>query len=132
MIQRRGTGDVTITSTGTVKTGNSLFPVVHGKNFLGTLSAQGLTLDSSGLISSGLVGSSSDVTTSDQVWIYTNGSVDTYWYYTGSPPTLSDKGWYDLIGNPAGSIALPPGVAFVVNRIEGGSLNWALPAPSSF
>ena len=131
LIRRRGTGNVTITATGTVKTGNTLFPVVHGYNILGTLSAQGLTLDSSGLQTSGLVGSG-DSSTSDLVLVFSGGNQTTYWYYTGTPPGLSDAGWYDLNGNPAGSISLAPGAAFIVNRTQGGALNWTLPAPTSF
>jgi hypothetical protein len=115
-----------------VKAGNTLFPIVHGYNILGTLSAQGLTLNTSGLISSGLVGSNSDATTSDQVIIYSAGNQSTYWYYTGTPPSLSDAGWYDLGGNSAGTVSLAPGAGVLINRIEGGALNWNQPAPSTF
>jgi hypothetical protein len=80
----------------------------------------------------GLLGSNSDATTADDILVFDGATQNTYWYYTGTPPSLSDAGWYDLIGNPAGSIALPPGAAFIVNRIEGGAFNWTLPAPSSF
>ena len=134
MILRRGTGNVTITSTGAVKTGNTLFPVSHGGNYLGTVSAQGLTLATSGLVNgtSGLIGSSSDATTSDQVLIYSAGVPTTYWYYSDPAPGSTDSGWYDVIGNPAGSIALAPGYSFLIVRQEGGAFNWTLPAPSSF
>jgi hypothetical protein len=132
LIQRKGTGNVTITSTGTVKTGNTLFPIVHGFNFLGTLSAQGLTLASSGLQTSGLVGSG-DSSTSDLVLVFSGGNQTTYWYYTGTAGAVpSDAGWYDLNGTSAASVSLAPGAAFIVNRVQGGALNWTLPAPTSF
>jgi hypothetical protein len=134
VIQRRGAGNVIITSTGAVKTGNTLFPVVAGANYLGTVSAQGLTLATSGLYNgnSGIKGSASDATTSDQVLLYSAGALNTYWYYTGTPPSLSDAGWYDVFFNPAGNVSLSPGAGMIVNRIEGGPFNWTLPAPSSF
>jgi len=135
LIQRRGTGDVTITSTGAVKTGNTLFPVAHGISVLGTVSAQGLTLATSGLYNgnAGITGSASDATTSDQVYIYSGNTSNQYWYYTGTPGVVpTDAGWYDLSFTSAGTVSLPAGASFVVNRINGGAFNWTLPAPTSF
>jgi len=136
VIKRKTSGNVTITSTGTVKTGNTFFPVVNGLNVLGTVSAQGLTLGTSGLYtgtSSGVTASTS-ATTADEVTVYgfSNGSStqSNYWYYNGS--LGGTAGWYDLNFTPSGSVALAPGAAFVVNRKGGGAFNWSLPAPTSF
>jgi len=134
LIQRKAAGNVTITSTGTVKAGNTLFPITAGANYMGTASAQGLTLATSGLISSGLTGSAGgDPTQSDQVLVYDgSGNLNLYWYYNGTSPSFSDAGWYDLSLNPAGTVALNPGSGVIVDRIHGGAFNWTQPAPTSF
>ena len=135
VIKRKAAGNVTIVSTGTVKTGNTLFPVYNGLNVLGTVSAQGLTLDNSGLHNgNSALKASNDGSTADEVSIYAiNNNVvshTNYWYYDG---TLGGSaGWYDLNFNPAGSIAIAPGSSIVVNRKGGGSFNWTLPSPSTF
>ena len=49
VIQRKGSTPVTIVSVGAVKTGNTLFPINTGVNFLGTLSAPGLNARHCGL-----------------------------------------------------------------------------------
>lgn len=136
IIKRKAAGNLTITSTGTVKTGNTLFPVYSGLNILGTPSAQGVTLDSSGLYTgsnaTGVTPSNSP-TTADEVVIY-NGNVQTsYFYFTGD--AFGDApGWYDsAFTMQAGSIVIAPGTAFIVKRKSPGvAFNWAAPAPTSF
>lgn len=135
VIKRKAAGAVTIVSTGTVKTGNTLFPVYNGLNVLGTVSAQGLTLDNSGLYSgNSALKASNDGSTADEVSIYSiNNNVvshKNYWYYDGSLGGAA--GWYDLNFNPAGSVVITPGSSIVVNRKGGGAFNWTLPSPASF
>ncbi len=135
VIQRRGTTPLTIVSTGTVKTNNTLFPVSAGVNVLGTVSAQGLTLATSGLYtgtSSGVTGSTVP-NSADHVSIYTSTTSSTshtdYFYYNGNQGPV---GWYDTSFNPAGSVSIPPGSSFVVTHSFGAPFNWPLPSPSSF
>lgn len=131
VIKRKTAGNLSITSAGSVKTGNSLIPIQPGLNVLPTLSAEGLTLGTSGLISgSNLLKASDAASTADEVTIYTPTTQTTYWYYDGSQGGTA--GWYDLLFNPAGSVSIAPGTSFVVNRKGGPAINWPLPAPTSF
>ena len=135
VIKRKANAAVTFTVSGAVKTGNTLFPVVTGINVLGTISSQGLTLDSSGLYTGSAITGvkpSDDPSTADEITIYTATTQTNYFYYTGSPGFPA--GWWDsAFTTQAGSVAIAPGTAFVLNRKGGGvSFNWSLPSPSSF
>lgn len=133
VVKRKAAGDVTLTFAGAVKTGNTLMAVVNGLNVLGTSSAQGLTLATSGLYTgnqnTGVKGSD-DASTADEVTIYGTGT-NNYFYYTGDVSTPA--GWYhSTTGDPSGAVAIDPGTAFVLRRKGGVSFNWALPSPTSF
>lgn len=135
VIKKKTTGGVTFTSNGAVKTGNTLFPVVNGLNVLGTVSAQGLTLATSGLYTgdanTGVKPSSGDASTADELVLYPSGSPVSYFYYTGSPGFPA--GWYNSTTfDPADAVSIAPGTAFVLNRKGGVAFNWTLPSPSSF
>jgi len=140
IIKRIAAGNITITSTGTVKTGNTLFPVfAGGSNVMGTASAQGLTLGNSGLYtgnaSTGLQASSTGVNP-DQIIIYNGQSQTTYFYYAGDgsvPAEWMDTG-FNLYGTTGGANSQPiaPGTSFIVQRFNGAAFNWVLPSPSSF
>ena len=130
IILRKSPGNVTIVSTGTVKTGNTLFPIVNGLNVIGTVSASGLTLDSSGLYNgTSALKASNDISTADEVLIYTGSVPADYWYYDGS--LGGPAGWYDALGQLAGSTPIAAGTSFIVIR-KGPAFNWSLPSPSSF
>jgi hypothetical protein len=135
VIKRKSAGALTLTSVGTVKTGDTLFPVVNGLNVLGTVSAQGLTLATSGLFTgSSTTGVTAGATpaTADEVIIYSGTTQTPYFYFTGDQQGDA-PGWYDsAFTTTAGSIPIAPGTAFVLKRKGGGSFNWALPSPSSF
>lgn len=131
VVKRKTAGDVTFSVSGAVKTGNTLIPIKNGLNVLGTVSAKGLTLATSGLVSgTAALQKSDDIGTADEVIIYSPTSLLTYWYYDGTAG--GTPGWYDLLFNAAGSVNIAPGSAFVVKRKTGAAFNWALPAPSSF
>lgn len=136
VVKRKAAAALNVTANGAVKTGNTLFPVVSGLNVLGTVSAQGLTLATCGLYTGSAttgVKASDDPSTGDNITIYIAGAQKNYFYYVG-----------DTFGNPAGwyqsdtftlanTVALPPGVSFVLNRVGGGvAFNWSLPSPASF
>lgn len=134
VVKRKAAAPLTFTANGLVKTGHTIFPVVTGLNVLGTVSAAGLTLATSGLYTgSALTGvkPSSDPTTADEVTIYTAAGPVKYFFFTGDATAAA--GWR-ASGSFAesGSVALPPGAAFVLNRKGGPSFNWSLPSSSSF
>jgi hypothetical protein len=134
VVIRRKTGSaVNFTAMGSVKTGNTLFPIQSGVNVVGTVSAKGLTLATSGLYTgsttTGVQGGTS-ASTADEVTIFTPTGPTIYFYYTGAAPA---PGWYDLSFNPAGTVSIPPGAAVVVKRkAPGVAFNWTVPSPSSF
>lgn len=137
VVKRKASAAVSFTFNGAVKTGNTLFPVVNGLNVLGTVSAQGLTLGSSGLYTNNPntgVKASDDPSTADEVTIYTGTAQTSYFYYTGSPGFAA--GWYDsgfgLAPGAGNNVVIPPGTSFVLNRKGGVAFNWALPSPTSF
>ena len=134
VVKRKATPALTVTSVGSVKSGNTIFAVVNGLNVLGTASAKGLTLDTCGLKTgdnnSGIK-SSDDASTADEVTLYDGPTTASYFYYTGSEGFPA--GWYNVATfDPAGAVAIAPGTSFVVNRKDGPAFNWVLPSPSSF
>ena len=136
VIRRKANAPVSVVFSGAVKTGNTLIPIANGLNVLGTASAMGLTLNTSGLYTgSSVTGvlASGDASTADQIILYSNGGATqtSYYYYDGSFGGAA--GWYDLAFNAAGNIAIAPGTAFVLKRFGGGAaFNWVLPSPTSF
>ena len=136
VIKRKAAASLSIVFNGAVKTGNTLIPILNGLNVLGTASAKGLTLDTSGLYTgnpaTGVL-ASNDASTADQIILYSNGGATQSLYYYYTDASHSFDGWYDLSFNPAGSIPISPGTAFVLKRYGGGNaFNWVLPSPTSF
>lgn len=71
--------------------------------------------------SAGLL-ASDDASTADEVFIYSNASAASHFYYTGDISTPA--GWYNsTTGDPAGSRAIAPNEAVVVKRKAPGDLN---------
>jgi uncharacterized protein (TIGR02597 family) len=130
VIKRKASGNKSIVFSGAVKTGNTLVPIVNGLNVIGTVSAKGLTLDTSGLLTGNphLTGGN-DISVADELTVYSGNNQATYWYYDG---TLGGSpGWVDLGFAASGQTAIAAGSSIVVKR-KGGPFNWELPAPSSF
>ncbi len=143
VIKRKAAAGISIAFAGSVKKGNTLFPVVSGANgavgvnVLGTVSARGFTLNDSGLYTGNPatgVKPSDDPTTADELIIYTANSQTSYFYYNGGQGYAS--GWYDSAfstTSPIGAaVTIAPGSAFVLKRKGGVNFNWALPSPTSF
>jgi uncharacterized protein (TIGR02597 family) len=137
VIIRQGTNTTQATQVvlmGTVKTGQTSFPVVPGQNFLANPYAGPMTLASSNLYTgdpaAGLAGGFA--TTADQVLIYNGATYDTYYYSAGGSP---GTGWRKVNGGTADASAtpIPAGSSFVVKRVNPGSFNWVSPQhPASF
>jgi len=134
VVKRKAAGALSVTSVGSVKTGNTIFAVVGGLNVLGTASAKGLTLDTSGLKTGDNISGikpSDDASTADEVTLYDGPTTASYFYYTGSEGFPA--GWYNVATfEGAGSVVIAPGTSFVVNRKGGPAFNWAVPSPISF
>lgn len=133
VIRRKTAGAVNFVAMGSVKTGNTMFPIRSGLNVVGTVAAKGLTLATSGLYTGSTVTgvqAASNAAAADEVTVFSPSGPTVYFYYNG--PGLT-AGWYDLSFNPAGTTDIPAGASLVVNRKSpGAAFNWALPSPASF
>jgi uncharacterized protein (TIGR02597 family) len=138
IIARNQSSSVTITVTGSVKTGQTSIPVPPGYTLLGNVYGTGMTLADSGLYTgnpaTGVAGGSS--TTADQIliWNPTTSGYDTYFYKTSG---LGGTGWrsFNSASTDASTTPIPAGAALFINRIGGGGVgfNWVAPQhPASF
>lgn len=137
IIVRQGTNTSQTTQVvvmGTVKTGQTSFPVVSGQNVLSNPYAGPMTLASSNLYtgdpSTGLA--AGYTTTADQVLIYNGVNYDIYYYSSGGSP---GAGWRRATGGTvdASATPIPAGSSFLVKRINPGAFNWVSPQhPASF
>ncbi len=135
VIKRKGTSVVNFIAMGSAKTGNTFFPVKAGLNVVGTVSAKGLTLATSGLYTgnstTGLKGAAA-VSSADEVTIFSGGGSTVYWYYDASD-AQGPAGWYNTSFGSADAVAIAPGSSIVVNRKSpGAAFNWVLPSPTTF
>lgn len=131
VIKRRGAGNLNVSFTGAVKTGNTLFPILSGFNVLGTASAKGLTLAESNLYTGNSttgVLAADDGSVADEVFLYgSNGVGVSYFYYSDGPGWVKTDDYTD-----ASNVPIAPGTAFVLKRKSGAPFNWSLPSPTSF
>lgn len=137
VVKRKSASALSFPASGAVKTGNTLLPVVNGLNVLGTVSAKGVTLDTSGLFTGNAatgVKPSDEPATADEVILYTAGGQTSYFYYNGGGGF--PDGWYNSTFSPASpvgsTVTIAPGTSFVINRKGGVAFNWPLPSPTSF
>lgn len=135
VVKRKAAAALTLTSVGSVKTGNTIFGVVNGLNVVGTASAKGLSLDESGLRTgndaTGVKGSAEDASSADEITLYGGTSPISYFYFTGVEGFPA--GWYKSDDfAPSGTVLIAPGTSFVINRKGGPAFNWSLPSPSTF
>ncbi len=135
VVRRKGTTPVGFVAMGSVKTGNTFFPIKAGINVLGTVSAKGLTLATSGLYTgnatTGVKGASA-LAAADEITIFSGGGSTVYWYYDASD-AQGPAGWYDSAYASAGAVPIVAGSAIVVNRkAPGAAFNWPMPSPTSF
>lgn len=133
VIKRKANAPVPFVFCGAAKTGNTLIPILNGLNVLGTASAKGLTLATSGLYTGNNatgVKSSDDAASADEIILYSGTGQANYYYYSDASHLFD--GWKDLSFNSADNIPIAPGTAFVLRRKSGALFNWVLPSPSDF
>ncbi len=136
VIHRKANTSVSFVAMGSVKTGNTLFPVSSGLNVLGTVSASGLTLATSGLYTGNSttgVKPAVEQGLADEILMFSAGTPASFWYYDASDNGGVGAGWYNSSFQAAGSTSIPPGTSLVVTRkAPGAPFNWSVPSPSSF
>ena len=128
VLKRNQSAAVNIVLMGSVKTGQTSFPVLVGNNFLSNIYAAPMTLGSCGLYTAssttGLAGGTS--ITADQVSIWNGSGYDTYYYKTSG---LGGTGWRSTASTSvdASPISIPVGASIVVNRKNATAFNWVIP-----
>lgn len=126
LVQKRATGNSTLTIVGQVKTSISQVVVISGFNLLGTTFPAGSTLQNIGFedsISSGPNGASP---IADIVWIpTTGGGFDRFYNRT------SDRTWRNVVTNALAPADLPLTSAVLLQR-RGGTTMVDLNPPSSY
>lgn len=127
-LYRRGTEDLNLVHTGTVKVVDTSSAITSKYSYLSGVYPVGSTLDSSDLKDSLVGGASASV--SDQVLIQNDaGGFDFYYYSTGG---FFGTGWRkDGAGNtPQESVALPS--AFIIQRVGTQDFNLKLSKPAGY
>jgi uncharacterized protein (TIGR02597 family) len=126
VVRRISAGAKNVILMGSVKMGQSSFPVQTGMNFLSNVYAAPVTLQGSGLVASGLTGGP-DPANADQVLLW-DGTGYKGFYYQELPPAQGGTGWRssgDSVAD-AGSTPIPVGAAVVIKR-KGAAFDWKIP-----
>lgn len=137
VVKRKASGNRPVVFNGAVKTGNTLIPIMSGLTVLGTSSAKGLTLATSGLYTgnpvTGVQPSGGDASTADEIILYGATTPASYFFYSGNDFSYT-PGWVKSDDfSDANNIAIAPGTAFVLKRKNGGApFTWVLPSPTNF
>ncbi|XHR30063.1 MAG: hypothetical protein ACFUZC_05795 [Chthoniobacteraceae bacterium] len=131
IVKRKTASTVGFVTAGTVKTGQTALLIQPGVNVVGSISAQNMSLSSSGLytgdVSTGVKGSTS-MASADQLVIYGDSGQSTYWYLA-HPSNSSLSGWYNAKAQSSGSVSIAPGSAVVIQRLSSqSSFQWVVPA----
>ena len=124
VVSRKNAAAVPVVVTGSVKTGQTSFPIATGLNILSNPYAAAMTLSSCGIYNAGDPShsiSAGTVLNADQVQLFNGSGYDLYYYRTG-------QGWRKTTDNvtDAGPTPIPAGAAILVKR-NGAPFNWIIP-----
>ncbi len=127
VVKRTAATAVNVVIMGSVKTGQSSYPVATGNTFIANPCAAPLTLASCGIYTTdantGLLGGTSG--TADKITLWNGAAYDTYYYKTTGP---GGTGWRSTssISIDASAIPIAVGTSVVVVR-SGAAFNWVIP-----
>jgi uncharacterized protein (TIGR02597 family) len=130
IVRRRGVNSITVFGTGAVKPGTTKIRVSPGYNVLGALRAEApLKLADlnifTGSPATGLAGGRNSKEADNLFLIDAAGATRTYFYSTVPGHT----GWHSSTYEPADSVEILPGTAFVIQRKQpNGAFEWNIPA----
>jgi hypothetical protein len=124
MVRRVRTGNLTITTSGPLKSGPTLFPVFPGYNMLGLYNrATPVRLDQLNLLAAGFAGGENPAVSDNLRKFNPDGSSMTYFYLN----VPGYEGWYDANYAPAAHVTIAPGSLFILHRRPPGAyLDWNL------
>lgn len=119
IIERRGTTDLPVTFTGTVKTSPTTIPLFTGFNWIDRAYPSLATLANSGLSTYLLAGNS---TTADIVWMANaSGGYDKYYFAVAAPPFVT-AGWKKVGAGNTDASSTPLETGIIIER-RGGNTN---------
>lgn len=128
VITRQQSANLIFVLNGTVKSGQTVIPIVVSDNYVGNVYPTNLTLATSGLYTgnaaTGLAGG--DAATADQVRIWNGTIFDIYYYQTTG---VGGTGWRK-VGAPstdASNTVIAESSGFIVNRRNSPNFNWVVP-----
>ncbi len=128
VVKRTQNTDVNVVLMGSVKTGQSSYPITAGNNFVANVYASGMTLASCGIYTAdsatGVLGGTS--ATADKILIWNGSAYDTYYYKTTGP---GGTGWrsFASVSADASATSIPLAGSVVVVRGSAPSFNWVIP-----
>ncbi len=127
VVKRISASNVNLVVMGAVKTGSTSFPIQSGINIVSNVYAAPMTLDSCGIVASGLT-AGEDTSTADQVLLWNGSGYDVY-YFQDLPPALGGQGWRSASNafTDAGATSIGVGTSIVVKRSLGGAFDWKIP-----
>jgi uncharacterized protein (TIGR02597 family) len=129
LIAHKAAAAVSFVRVGHVKTGKTQIGGNNGFNILPMPLATGTTLDGSllftGNVATGVKGSDS-AATADEILILNNVGAPVSYFYSNF---VGLEGWWDAgFSTPNGTLALPEGKGFILNRKNSGAFKWTAPA----
>jgi len=126
MVRRRSGGDITLTSSGPLKSWASTITVFPGYNLLGLYNrATPLSLGNLNLPAVGFVAGANPDVADNVLKLNPDGTSIKYFYLN----LIGFEGWYDFSYLPAGQVTLVPGTVFMLyRRAPAAAFDWTLPA----
>ncbi len=127
VVKRTAATAVNVVIMGSVKLGQSSYPIATGNTFIANPCAAPMTLASCGIYTgnsaTGLLGGTSG--TADKILLWNGTAYNTYYYKTTGP---NGVGWRSTASTAtdASTIQIPVGVASVIVR-GGAAFNWVIP-----
>jgi hypothetical protein len=125
MLRRLTAANLTLTSSGPLKSGPTVIPILPGHNLLGLYGrATPVRLDQLNLLAAGFVGAENP-TSGDNIRKFNpDGTSVTYFYFNLS----GYEGWYNAQYSPANDVTLAPGTLFILyRRAPSQFFEWTLP-----
>lgn len=129
LIERRGTTDLEVTFTGTIRKTPTFYGAVTGFNYFDSVYPTGATLANSGLSATVKHG---NATTADVVWMPNGtGGWNRYYYATSAPP-FTTAGWKSVGGGNTDRSTTPITSGFILERRGVAATVTTIPDPAIY
>ena len=125
MVRRRTAANLTLTSSGPLKSAASTVPVLPGYNMLGVYNrATAMRLDQLNLLPSGFMAGENADAGDNVLKLNSDGTTTTYFYWN----LAGFEGWYDYNYQAAAAVTIAPGAVFMIyRRPPSQAFDWTIP-----